>query len=163
MQEMPRKPAKPLPSAKLSRLANQLALTLPIQARKFQELRKRVPVPEWSFEVTVVGSAKMKALNAQYRGKAYATDVLSFEAPGVFRRIGYLGELVICSTVLARQAHSLGLSLGEELEVLMVHGLLHLLGFDHEKGAKQAAEMARWERKILGKRAPGKNLIERVR
>lgn len=91
----------------------------------------------------------MARLNASYRGKDYATDVLSFEAPGPFRERGLLGELVICLPVLKRQALEQGHRPERELEVLLTHGLLHLLGMDHEKGAREAAAMGRAEDLLL--------------
>lgn len=102
----------------------------------------------------MVSPARMRRLNARFRGKDSVTDVLSFPAPEVFRAGGWLGELVICTGVMRRQAAELGHAPERELHVLVVHGLLHLLGFDHEKGARQAAEMARWESRLL--RAAGR-------
>jgi probable rRNA maturation factor len=92
----------------------------------------------------------MARLNSRYRGKPRPTDVLSFPAPEPIRSLqGALGELVICLPVLTRQAREQGHRAELELWVLLAHGLLHLLGMDHEKGGKQAAEMARWEKKLL--------------
>ena len=70
-------------------------------------------------------------------------------------REGQLGEVVICLPVLKRQARERGHSEVAELEILLVHGALHLLGFDHELGPKQAAAMARWEGKLLPARLRG--------
>ena len=93
----------------------------------------------------------MRRLNRGYRKKDYATDVLSFPAPAIFRREGgVLGELVLCTAVLKQQAREQGHSPARELDVLIVHGILHLLDFDHERGPKAAAEMARWEARLLG-------------
>jgi probable rRNA maturation factor len=114
----------------------------------------------WNASVQMVGGPAMRRLNLQYRKKNYQTDVLSFEAPLVFRKVGQLGELVICLPVLKRQAAEQGHSPESELDILLIHGLLHLLGFDHERGPKDAASMSRWERKLLG-RLPG--LIARGR
>jgi probable rRNA maturation factor len=78
-----------------------------------------------------------RALNKSYRDKNYATDVLSFESdePGV------LGELVICPTVISRQAREHGLLVREELGYMVLHGFLHLLGYDHERSARDAKRM----------------------
>jgi probable rRNA maturation factor len=111
-------------------------------------LRRRAP-GDWVVEAHLVTGPAMARLNGQYRGKPYATDVLSFDAPAVFRRQGHLGELVICGAVLRRQAREQGHSPARELRVLLVHGLLHLLGFDHERGPRAAREMARWEARWL--------------
>lgn len=75
-----------------------------------------------------VTSPEMKRLNNQYRGKNYATDVLSFESADP----DCIGELVMCLPVLRAQAKRTGLSEQGELGYMIVHGVLHLLGFDHE-------------------------------
>lgn len=132
-----------------------------VKTRRIPALRRMGPKAPWRADVSVIGSAKMKQLNAHYRGKDYATDVLSFEAPLKFRPHGYLGSLVICSSVLKRQAREHGHKPEKELEVLLVHGVLHLLGFDHEMGARPAAEMRKWEAKLLGHSA-NRGLISRA-
>ena len=84
-----------------------------------------------------VDARRGRALNKTFRGKNYATDVLSF-AP---LEADALGELVFCVEVLTRQARVHQLSLREELAYLYIHGFLHLLGYDHEKSKRAAAEM----------------------
>jgi probable rRNA maturation factor len=116
--------------------------------------------PRWGADVRLVGLATMTRLNGRFRGKRYATDVLSFPAPEVFQRSGWLGELVICLPVLIRQGREHGHSPNRELQILLIHGVLHLLGLDHEKGRKDAATMARWESRLLNARSKG--LIERA-
>jgi probable rRNA maturation factor len=88
-------------------------------------------------EVTValVSDKRMRALNRSFRGKDYATDVLSFpvaEGPTPLRAEAHLGDIVIAAGVAERQAAEAGHALGTELRVLALHGLLHLLGYDHE-------------------------------
>jgi probable rRNA maturation factor len=100
-------------------------------------------------EVKVVGAAAMRRLNREYRGKDRPTDVLSFSAPAVFRRQGVLGELVVCLPVLRLQARRLGHAERTELLVLLAHGALHLLGLDHERGAREERAMARAETRLL--------------
>jgi probable rRNA maturation factor len=118
----------------------------------------------WQVGVKIVGRPEMKRLNGAYRGLGYATDVLSFPSPEPFRSQGLLGELIVCAPVLEAQAASLGHPPDLELEVLLAHGLLHLLGLDHERGAREAALMERWERKVLGVSAGKRvSLIERSR
>ena len=78
--------------------------------------------------VALVSDRRMRALNRQFRGKDYATDVLSF--PSDDR--GFLGDIVIAEGVAKRQAKEHGHSLKIELQTLALHGLLHLLGYDHE-------------------------------
>ena len=105
--------------------------------------------------IALVTDARMRALNRAYRKKDYATDVLSFEAEGA------LGDLVIARGVAARQAREAGHSLQTELRVLALHGLLHLLGYDHED-PNDNGRMARLEARL--RRAGGlrAGLIERA-
>jgi len=101
--------------------------------------------------VVVVGAARSRALNARYRGKNKPTNVLSFAGaaagPDGRRQIG---ELVICAPVVAREAKSLGKSRESHWAHMTVHGVLHLLGFDHERPAG-ARKMAKLEIQLLDK------------
>ena len=78
--------------------------------------------------VAIVTDARVHALNLQYRGVDKRTDVLSF--PSDTR--GVLGDIVIAKGVAARQAREQGHALQTELRILALHGLLHLIGYDHE-------------------------------
>lgn len=78
-----------------------------------------------------------KSINLKYRKKNYATDILSFEGDGVEA----LGELVLCPQVLKKQAQEHSLSFSEELGYMLIHGILHLLGYDHEKNQREAKIM----------------------
>ena len=99
--------------------------------------------------IRVVGEAKSRALNARYRHKDRPTNVLSFSGAGALPDGGYLlGELVICAPVVAREARSAGRSAPAHWAHMTVHGVLHLLGFDHEGGA-EARKMAAREIQIL--------------
>lgn len=87
-----------------------------------------------------------RRLNRDYRSKDYATNVLSFpyaQEPVV------CGDLVLCAPVVAREAAEQGKALEAHYAHLVVHGLLHLQGYDHEVGRQEAAEMERRERTIL--------------
>lgn len=97
----------------------------------------------------------MRALNRQFRGKDAVTDVLSF--PSDAR--GFLGDIVIASGVAARQAKDAGHSLQTEIRVLALHGLLHLLGFDHEA---DDGKMAGVEARLRKKAGLPEGLIERT-
>ncbi len=97
--------------------------------------------------VVLVGENKMRNLNKQYRGKNKATDVLSFVADGDNEE---LGDVVICVPRVKKQARKRGHSFERELAFLLVHGLLHLAGYGHEKDNK-AEEMEAQEKNILGK------------
>jgi probable rRNA maturation factor len=116
-----------------------------VELRKRAGYAPRSTEPTLGVDVSFVTRAKMKSLNRKYRGKDQPTDVLSFPAPEIFARQGHLGDLVICEPILERQAKEMGHSALEELRVLIVHGLLHLLGYDHERSNRDASEMAKWE------------------
>ena len=85
--------------------------------------------------IAFVDEKRARALNKEFRGKDYATDVLSFDA----MEPGSLGELVICPKVIAKQAKEHGLLLREELGYMVLHGFLHLLGYDHENVSEKKA------------------------
>ena len=99
--------------------------------------------------VRVVGEARSRTLNARYRRKDRPTNVLSFAGAGVGPDgLHYLGELVICAAVVAREARVQGKPRESHWAHMMVHGVLHLLGFDHERPA-EARKMASREIQIL--------------
>jgi probable rRNA maturation factor len=99
--------------------------------------------------VLVVGTARSRSLNSRYRRKDRSTNVLSFSGPGPSPDgRNYLGELVICAPVVAREALVQGKSRESHWAHMTVHGVLHLLGFDHERHA-EAAKMTAREIQIL--------------
>jgi rRNA maturation RNase YbeY len=99
--------------------------------------------------LALVGDAEIRKLNAQYRGKDYATDVLSFPADDEFSApVHLLGDVVISLDKTRAQAKERGRSVNEELAILLIHGIVHLLGYDHERSARDARIMARVERRI---------------
>ena len=102
--------------------------------------------------VRYVDSDEGRALNRDYRGKDYATNVLSFPVelpPGV--RSPLLGDLVICAPVVALEALGQDKPLAHHHAHLVVHGVLHLLGMDHERSETEAEAMEARERTILGR------------
>jgi len=104
--------------------------------------------------VAVVPDARVRRLNRDYRAKDAATDVLSFPAD----ERGMLGDIVIAEGVARRQARDAGHAFGTELRVLALHGLLHLLGYDHER---DGGRMARLEQRLRLKGGLRQGLIER--
>jgi probable rRNA maturation factor len=116
--------------------------------------RDLLPTPGFELSVALVDEDEMASLNACYRGRQGPTDVLSFpqvspeETEG--SADGLLGDVVVCVPVAARQAAERRESLLEELEVLAVHGLLHLLGYDDGTPAG-VEEMATMEKDLLGR------------
>jgi probable rRNA maturation factor len=102
-----------------------------------------------ALDVHVVGSLRSRSLNARYRGKDRPTNVLSFAGAGVSPQGRlHIGELIICAPVVAREAREQGKTLQQHWAHMSVHGVLHLLGFDHERDA-EARKMAEAEIQIL--------------
>ena len=101
----------------------------------FDQLRVN---PEADVAIVAVDEAAMEQLHIQWMDEPGPTDVLSFPMdelrppkPGEEPAMGVLGDIVLCPTVAAKQAETAGHSVEAELQLLTVHGLLHLLGYDH--------------------------------
>lgn len=119
-------------------------------------LRRVAPVrARGHLTVALVPDRRVQELNLTFRGKNTSTDVLSFPAdePGV------LGDVVIARGVARRQARGAGHDLPTEIRVLALHGLLHLLGYDHEH---DGGRMARLETRLRRKGGLREGLIERA-
>ena len=117
--------------------------------------------------VALVSDRRVRALNRSYRRQDHATDVLSFPAGGRSTSARdspipdpFLGDIVIARGVARRQAREAGHSERTELRVLALHGLLHLLGYDHER---DEGRMRRVERRLRRKGGLREGLIERAR
>lgn len=109
------------------------------------------------FTVLVAGDSELRRLNRQFLGRDYPADVLSFPEPGPD---GFLGEIALSVDRAAAQAAERGHTLPEEVGILLLHGVLHLVGFDHEKDRGKMARAERRFRRQLGLPA---GLIERAR
>ena len=136
-----------------SRLLSQWAVAAltPAAAPARRSARMAVPSVRRAavLSVRIVGTARSRSLNAHYRHQDKPTNVLSFAGAGRAPDGRYfLGELVICAPLVAAEAHAQGKSLQAHWAHLIIHGVLHLLGFDHER-APQAAKMASHEIQIL--------------
>ncbi|MCX6112611.1 MAG: rRNA maturation RNase YbeY [Proteobacteria bacterium] len=101
--------------------------------------------------ITLVKDATIKKMNKKYRGKNYPTDVLSFSTAPDFPVVtNYLGDIFIGVNTAKRNASLYGISFEDELVTLLVHGILHLSGYDHEDTSDQEAEkMMRKQRELL--------------
>lgn len=123
---------------------------------------------EYSLTISFVDKKTMKSLNFQFKKKHQVTDVLSFPTPAMEKLFAHtknmLGDVVICLDQAALQAKTLGHSLKEEIIVLSVHGLFHLLGYDHEISEVEANMQMQGEMYLLEKAgfAPELSLIGRV-
>jgi probable rRNA maturation factor len=101
----------------------------PRRLRRVLEGAARALSVDGEVSLVLTGDRAVRALNARYRGKDRPTDVLSF--PGGASE-GELGDIVISVETAARNARALGRTLPQELDVLALHGFLHVLGYDHE-------------------------------
>ena len=94
--------------------------------------------------IVFLSTAEAKRINSKFRKKKYATDVLSFEG-----QFDLLGDLILCSNIVKKQAASHNLAYRQEAAYLVLHGLLHLLGYEHERGGAQAKKMFAIQDKIF--------------
>jgi Predicted metal-dependent hydrolase len=99
--------------------------------------------------IVLVSDAQIKRLNKLYRNKDKPTDVLSFPIGEKVEDWLILGDIVISVDTARRQAQELGHSLEEELKRLLVHGLVHLLGYDHELGGEEEKKFFELEEFVL--------------
>ena len=108
--------------------------------------------------VLLTSSAEMKSLNRRFRGKDKPTDVLSFPAePGAQKQ--FAGDIAISAEIASQNARALGHSPADEVKILVLHGVLHLRGYDHECDNRQ---MARREKQLRAKLHLPIGLIERA-
>ena len=117
--------------------------------RKWVAAALKGRIREADLAIRIVDAKEGRALNRHYRGKDYATNVLSFPAElpeGV--KLPLLGDLVLCAPVVAREAAEQGKPVAAHYAHLTVHGVLHLLGWDHEDD-KDAEAMEQLEREVL--------------
>jgi probable rRNA maturation factor len=108
--------------------------------------------------ILITTSAEMKSLNRRFRGKDRPTDVLSFPADSDARK-QFAGEIAISAEIATKNARELGHSPAEEVKILVLHGVLHLRGYDHECDNGQ---MARREKQLRAKLHLPLGLIERA-
>jgi rRNA maturation RNase YbeY len=111
--------------------------------------------------IELIGDRRMRRLNQQYRGQDRSTDVLAFsmrEAAGPISAL--IGDVVISVPAVLRQASVHRHSLDEEFARLLIHGILHLCGYDHERGRREAARMKQRERSVLTRVGPPPRLLK---
>lgn len=122
-----------------------------ILRKQIERLLLALGLPDAELSVLFAGDRAMRALNNRYRGKDRVTDVLSFSfREGAHPSIQphHLGDIVIAVPEAVRQARRAGHSVEREIELLLVHGLLHLAGYDHEKGLSETNRMRNKERTL---------------
>ena len=148
-------------------LLRNLQRSVPIDTKRLCRMAEKIlaaaRVENTELSIILVSDRRMRALNERYRKKNRPTDVLSFPLamdgagqPRYSSRIRpqaqppkLLGDVVISLSTAQRQATALGHDLHEEVARLLVHGVLHLLGYDHDQGPREAARMIRQEHRLL--------------
>jgi len=126
--------------------------------QRFIMRARRAAKVNGAVNVLLTSSAEMKSLNRTFRGLDKATDVLSFPTePGMQKH--FAGEIAISAEIAARNARELGHPVADEIKILVLHGLLHLRGYDHEC---DNGEMARRESQLRAQLRLPHGLIERT-
>ncbi|MFC1700969.1 rRNA maturation RNase YbeY [Patescibacteria group bacterium] len=143
---------------KLLRKITDLAINVINRDGTFPKFAKEGKI---EISLAIVGNARIKKLNKMYRGKNRVTDVLSFGDKPAFQYLGIkdfveapdginrIGEIIICYPQAKKQAREIKHSLEKEISFLLIHGILHLFGYEHEKDEKDAKKMREMEEKIL--------------
>ena len=127
-------------------------LPAPAVKRVIQKAARLEPKVQGRVDVTIVGKTKMQALNKRWRGFNKPTDVLSFAwSEDLTYRGDSLGEIYLCPAVLKPQAKRFKVTYKEEFTRLLIHGLLHLVGYDHDSDTK-AAKMCALQERVLSLR-----------
>lgn len=153
-------PADAGPSPALSRAVTIVdAQSRPVDRNRLQDLATHVldqlEVPaELELSITCVDTERITELNEAYLGGAGATDVLAFPIDGPDEVVdgvpGLLGDVVLCPAVAERQASEHGRTADDETDLLLVHGILHLLGHDHADAAERAEMFALTDTLLAG-------------
>ncbi len=143
----------PDPASRAGKLSARALTRFLAEAQTAVRLRGEV-------SVLLTSDRKIRRLNREYRGKDKATDVLSFPAdPLAQKQQKIAGDLAISVEMARKQCTACGHPLGAEIKVLMLHGLLHLAGYDHEN---DNGEMARREQQLRERFGLTQGLIERT-
>lgn len=125
----------------------RVRVSLALLEEFFERVRKELRFHEESVSVQLIGDAAMARLNRGFRHKPGPTDVLSFpaRANGKPAKSEYIGDIAISPETARRNARRFSRTLPEELRILILHGMLHLAGYDHET---DRGEMDRVERRL---------------
>jgi probable rRNA maturation factor len=129
-----------------TKLKSKLAFDKQFSQKIIKQTAKILKISNKELTVLLVADQRIKTLNKQFRKKNKITDVLSFTAD----EESYLGEIIINYNQVKRQAKTYNQSIKEEYALLLIHGFLHLLGYDHEKKSDWQ-KMKTLENKLLGK------------
>jgi len=128
--------------------------------RVTQSVLEQAGHPSAHLSLTLVGKTRMQRLNRTYRQRDYATDVLAFPMQDASQSpLAFVGDVVICVPVALSQASRFNNAPDEELLRLLIHGTLHLLGYDHETTEQEAKRMQRKEQAIFRSLTPAPRLL----
>lgn len=116
-----------------------------------ENVLKREGKKNFYLSIALIGVSRIKKLNKKYLNRDYPTDVLVFPETESYLKINNLGEIIICPQVVKKNAKEFKLTFKKELSKILIHGILHLLGYDHEKSKKEAEKMERKEKYYLEK------------
>ena len=118
----------------------------------YERARMELGFAQDSVTIQLISDARMARLNETYRHKQGPTDVLSFPAngPRSKRAAGYVGDIAIAPETARRNARRFSRSLPAEMRILILHGMIHLAGFDHETDQGEMDRLERRLRKRLG-------------
>jgi len=132
----------------------RVRVVLPPLEKFARRVRRELHLDGREVAICLVGDAEMARLNKSFRGKQGPTDVLSFPASveAAFKRASSksVGDIAIAPAVARRNAKRYGRTLPDELRILIVHGVLHLMGYDHESDSGQMERRERLLRRRLG-------------
>jgi len=121
-----------------------------VMIRLVEKILGEMGEPSTEVGLVLTGDTEIRRLNRQYRGIDRPTDVLAFPMREKRESSDYLlGDVVISIPTARKQALQQGHSLQREMTVLIIHGLLHLLGYDHERSVAEARVMKRKEKRLL--------------
>ncbi len=142
-------------------LSKRIAGLSPSTLERFVLRARRAVHLRGTVNVLVTNSSELRSLNRRFRKKDKATDVLSFPSPQAVRgdASNAAGDVAISFDIARENARRLGHSVSDEVKILVLHGILHLAGFDHER---DNGEMARKESRLRRELKLASGLIERT-
>lgn len=138
----------------------RISVRVPTIRRVAQSVLVQAGHPTAQLSLSLVGKTRMRSLNRKYRKRDYPTDVLAFPMVRMGEQTEvFLGDVVICLPVAIGQASRFANNPDQEILRLLIHGTLHLLGYDHEQSPREATRMQRKERAMLQKLSPIPRLL----
>ncbi len=118
-------------------------------AEKVEQVLQGEKAKNWDISICLATCAKIRELNKKFRNRDQATDVLSFIGLEVKGSKAKVGQIVVCPRKVKENAKKFNRSFQEELELVLIHSTLHLLGYEHEKSRNEAEKMKKKEQAYL--------------